>query len=111
MAEQPNPQEPKGKNDWVEEIEVAGNDLVARVKELIEEGNVRRLIIRKPDGDVLMEVPLTASVVVGGAAVVFAPLFAALGALAAFLTQLKIEVVRIPEEEAEAENKQKIDID
>lgn len=111
MSEQPNPQDPKNKNDWVEEIEVAGNDLIARVKELIEEGNVRRLIIRKPDGEVLMEVPLTASVVVGGAAVVFAPIFAALGALAAFLTQLKIEVVRMPEDEAAADNKNKIDIE
>ena len=45
--------EEKEKNEernWSEEIEVAGGDLVERVKELIEEGNVRRLIIRKPDG-------------------------------------------------------------
>lgn len=101
----------KNKNDWVEEIEVAGNEVVARVKELIDEGNVRRLIIRKPEGDVLMEVPLTAGVVVGGAAMVFAPLFAALGALAAFLTQLKIEVVRVGEAPDDGEEKQKVDID
>jgi len=105
------PHEPKNKNDWVEEIEVAGNEVVARVKELIDEGNVRRLIIRKPDGEILMEVPLTAGVVVGGAAMVFAPLFAALGALAAFLTQLKIEVVRTGEEPVDGEEKQKVDID
>jgi hypothetical protein len=111
MSEQPNPQDPKNKNDWVEEIEVAGKDLVAQVKDLIEEGNVRRLIIRKPDGEILMEVPLTAGVVVGGAAVVFAPLFAALGALAAFLTQLKIEVVRTADTGTDPENKQKVDID
>jgi hypothetical protein len=93
------------KETWVEEIEVAGNDLIARVKELIEQGNVRRLIIRKGDGEILMEVPLTASVVAGGAALVFAPLFAALGAFAAFVAQVKIEVVRVGEDP----NKQKND--
>ncbi|MCA9914686.1 MAG: DUF4342 domain-containing protein [Anaerolineae bacterium] len=108
MSEQ-QPNDPKNKNQWVEEIEVAGNDLVSRVKELIEEGNVRRLIIRKADGDVLMEVPLTASVVVGGAAVVFAPMLAALGALAALVTQLRIEVVRVAE--PSDDTKQKVDVE
>lgn len=106
--------EEKNKNDWVEELEVAGNDLVAKVRELIEEGNVRRLIIRKPDGEVLMEVPLTASVVAGGAMLVFAPLFAALGALAAFVAQVKIEVVRDGSEGGQPQNddsKQQVDID
>lgn len=93
------------KETWVEEIEVAGNDLIARVKELVEQGNVRRLIIRKGDGEILMEVPLTASVVAGSAALVFAPLFAALGAFAAFVAQVKIEVVRVGEDP----NKQKND--
>jgi len=119
MSEQPNnPQEPKNKNgDWVEEIEVAGNEVVTRVKELIEQGNVRRLIIRQADGTVLMEVPLTASVVVGGAAVVFAPLFAALGTLVAFLAKVRIEVVRMSDEEAEkrknedSDDKTRIDIE
>lgn len=107
-------QEPKKKNEWVEEVEVAGQDLVARVKELMEQGNVRRLIIRKKDGEILMEVPLTASVIAGGAMVVFAPVFAALGALAAFLAEVKIDVVRVEEDgndEDIAETKNKIDID
>lgn len=84
----------KRKNEWVEEIQVQGNDLVAKVKELIEQGNVRRLVIRKNNGDVLMEFPLTASVIAGSAMLVFTPLFAALGALAAFVAEVKIEVVR-----------------
>jgi len=107
MSQQPN--DPNNKNDWVEEIEVAGNDLVSRVKELIEEGNVRRLIIRKADGDVLMEVPLSSSEVVGGAAVVFAPMLAALGALAALVTQLRIEVIRVGE--PEDDSKKKVDVE
>ncbi len=102
MSEQPN----KPKNDkpeWVEEIEVAGSELVDRVKDLIEEGNVRRLIIRNANGDVLIEVPLTPAVVVGGVATVWNPILAALGALAALIAKLKIEVVRVEEIDEDAE--------
>ena len=94
MSQEPN----KNKNeerDWVEEIEVAGSDLVDRVKELVEEGNVRRLIIRNANNDVLIEVPLTPAVVVGGVATVINPILAALGALAALIAKLKIEIVRV----------------
>ena len=93
-----------------EEIEVKGSELVDRVKQLIEEGNVRRLIIRKSDGEILMEVPLTASVLAGGAMLVFTPLLAALGAAAAFLAQVKIEVVRSGDK-AKNDDKTKIDIE
>jgi hypothetical protein len=80
---------------WVEEIEIAGNELVDRVKELIQEGNVRRLIIRRSDGTTLMEIPLTAGVVAGGVVTVFAPLLAALGALAALVAEIRLEIVRV----------------
>jgi hypothetical protein len=82
------------KNTWVEELEIASKDLVERVRELIEQGNVRRLIIRKKDGEVLLEVPLTASVIAGGALLVFTPLLAMLGVLAAFVAEVRLEVVR-----------------
>ena len=94
--------EKKKKNDektWSEEIEVTGNELVGRVKELIQQGNVRRLIIRTKDGETLMEVPLTASVVAGSAMLVFTPLFAAIGALVAFIAEVRLEVVRVIEDE------------
>ena len=80
--------------DWSEEIAVAGGELVDRVKKLVAEGNVRRLIIRKPDGESLLEIPLNAGVVVGGALTVMAPVLAAIGALAALLTEFKLEVIR-----------------
>ena len=79
---------------WTEQIEVAGSELVDRTKELISEGNVRRLIIRNSDDDKLLEVPLTAGVMVGGAFTLIAPILAALGAMAALLGRVKIEVVR-----------------
>jgi hypothetical protein len=89
-------------------MEIAGKDLVERVKELIEQGNVRRLIIRKKDGDIMLEVPLTASVIAGSVLVVFAPLFAALGALAALIAEIKLEVVR----DVDGDNpKRKVDVE
>jgi Domain of unknown function (DUF4342) len=90
-------------NTFTEKIEIAASDLVERSKELIEEGNVRRLIIRNQDDEVLMEVPLTAGVVVGGAVTIVAPVLAALGALAALLTHVKIEVVRTRKDETDGE--------
>ena len=79
---------------WTEHIEIAGSELVERTKELIQEGNVRRLIIRNQDDEKLLEVPLTSGVVVGGAFTLLAPILAALGAMAALLARVKVEVVR-----------------
>jgi hypothetical protein len=73
-----------------EEFKVNGQDLVNKVKELIQEGNVRRIIIKDKDGKTLVELPLTIGVV--GA--VFAPVLAAVGALAALVTECSIVVVR-----------------
>jgi len=88
-------QEPtEEKHIWTEQIEIAGSELVERTKELIEEGNVRRLIIRTQDDKLLLEVPLTAGVAVGGVVAVVAPVLAALGAMAALLSRVKIEIVR-----------------
>jgi len=85
---------------WTETIEIAGSELVDRTKELIAEGNVRRLIIRNQDDEKLLEVPLTTGVAVGGALTLLAPVLAALGAMAALLARVKVEVVRT-EHEAE----------
>jgi len=86
--------EAKEERTWTEEIEIDGGELVNRVKELIEEGNVRRLVIRKPNDEILLEVPLTAGVAVGGVVTIFAPVLAALGAMAALLAKVKIQIVR-----------------
>ena len=90
----PNANEPDKKRSWTEEIEVAGADLVDRVKKLAAEGQVRRIRITEPDGDLVLEIPLTIGAVAGGALVLAAPLLAAIGALAAFVTKVKIEVTR-----------------
>ena len=104
MSEQPKEVDRTTEQDehtFTEQIEIAASDLVDRTKELIEEGNVRRIIIRNQDDEVLMEVPLTAGVVVGGAVTIVAPVLAALGALAALLTRVKIEVIRTKQDGTE----------
>lgn len=93
----------KEKRTWTEEFEVAGNELVDRVKEWIEDSTATRLIIRKPNGDILMEVPIAAGVAVGGAVTLFAPLLAAIGALAALIAHFKVEIVREKEEDQDEE--------
>jgi hypothetical protein len=93
MSEQPT--EPKDTKTFTEEIEIAGNQLVERVKELVEEGNVRQLRIRSAEGDnVYLEMPLTIGVLAGGAVALAAPWLAVLGAFAALVARVKIEVVR-----------------
>ena len=74
---------------YTEELQATGEQLLARVKELIHQGNVRRIII-KQDGRTIMEFPLTVGVV----GVVFAPMLTAVGAIGALLAQCSIEVVR-----------------
>ena len=74
----------------IEEIRITGDELLAKVRELIHEGNVRRLIIKSDQGTTLLEVPLTIGVI--GAALL--PVLAAIGALAAVATDCTIVVER-----------------
>src|SRR5205807_9445762 len=74
---------------YQEELQVMGEQLLTRVKELIHEGNVRRVII-KQEGHVIMEIPLTVGVV----GVLVAPVLAAIGAIGALIAQCSIEVIR-----------------
>jgi hypothetical protein len=73
-----------------EEFTVNGEELLAKVKSLINEGNIRRIIIKDESGKVLVELPLTIGVV--GA--LLAPVLAAVGAIAALVTKCTIIVER-----------------
>lgn len=77
-----------------EEIEVSGSQLVDKVKELAHEGSVRRLRILADDGDVFLDTPLNIGLAVGGVVVLAAPWLAILGAIAAFVTKVRIEIER-----------------
>lgn len=75
---------------WTEEVKVAGEGLVAKIKELVHEGNVRRITIKNEKDEVVVEFPLTLGVV--GALLV--PTLAAIGAVAALVTNCTIIVER-----------------
>lgn len=94
---------------FVEEIEVAGNQLVDRVKELAKESSTRRVIIKNQGGEELITVPLTFGVVAGGIVTLYAPLLAALGAVAALVTRVKLEVIREEEPAGESEAQERVE--
>jgi hypothetical protein len=73
-----------------EEHKVQGEKIVAKIKELIHQGNVRHIVIKNDEGRTLIEFPVT----VGVAGAVLIPVWAAVGALAALVTNCSIEVER-----------------
>lgn len=79
---------------YTEEFQVSGEELLAKIKELVHEGNIRRVMIRNQDGRTLIDIPLTFGVV--GA--LLAPQLAALGAIAALLTKGTIVVEKVEKE-------------
>ncbi len=103
---------------WKEEIEVAGNEVVDRIKQLVEESNVRRIVIYNADGKQLIEVPLAAGAVVGGLFAWFSPFMAFIGSVVALLAKVRIEIVRVDDlddedvvESTVTDNKKRIQID
>jgi len=74
-----------------EEFQIKGEMLLTKVKELLHEGNVRRIVLKNEEGRVMIEFPLTLGVV--GAVIL--PVWAALGAIAALAANLTIVVERI----------------
>lgn len=76
--------------DYHEEFKLSGEQVVAKIKEIISEGNARKIILKNEKGETLMEIPLTFAVV--GA--VIAPILAAVAAVAALVTECTILVVK-----------------
>ena len=74
-----------------EEFKIDGDKLVAKIKELVHEGNIRRVIIKGEDGKTLLEIPLT----IGVAGAVLLPIWVALGAIAALAAKYTIVVEKV----------------
>ncbi len=97
--------EERRERTFTEEIELAGTQLIERIKELVAEGNVRTVRVRTPGSEEpFLELPLTGGVVGGGVLLLAAPWLAALGALAAVVAKVKVEIVRDAEEGEIADN-------
>jgi hypothetical protein len=71
-----------------ESFKVSADELMSKIKEIIKEGNARKVIIKNEKEETIMEFPLT----IGAIGVVLAPLFAAVGAIAALATDCTIVV-------------------
>jgi hypothetical protein len=71
-----------------ESFKVSGDEILTKIKEIIDEGNARRIIIKNDKDETIMEFPLS----IGAIGVVLAPIFAAVGALAALATRCTIIV-------------------
>ena len=84
-------EEKKDAQTRFEEVRVTGGEILNKFKEVLHAGNVRRIILKDERGKTFMEVPLTVGVV--GAIV--APLLAAVGAIAALVSNLTIIVERV----------------
>lgn len=77
-----------------EEYRVKGERVIAKIKELLHEGNVRHVVIKNEEGRTLIEFPVT----VGVAGALLVPVWAAVGAVAAIVSSCSIEVERVVEE-------------
>ncbi len=76
------------------EFKVSGDELVARVKQLIREGNIRRVRVRQGNR-VLLEMPLSIGAPVAAVGILAVPVLAALGALVALVTECTVEVEKV----------------
>jgi len=74
----------------VDEFKVKGEELLGKVKEIIHEGNIRKIIIKNDNGKTYLEIPVTIGVV----GLVLAPVWAAIGALAALASHFTIQVIK-----------------
>lgn len=76
----------------VEEFKISGDTLVSKVKELIHQGNIRRIIIKNEEGRTLIEIPMTIGVVGGVVGAAMFPVIAAIGAIGAVVAHLTVVV-------------------
>lgn len=85
--------EPRDTQHRIQEIKVKGSQLIEKIRELVEEGNVRRVIIKK-ENRVLLEFPLSIGVGGATAALILAPTLAAVGAVAALVSDVDVIIER-----------------
>lgn len=101
-AEAPCPEEESRQQVRVEEFVVSGDVLVKKLKSLVHESGIRRISLKDEKGQTLIEVPLVIGVAGAMAGAFWMPVWAAIGAIAALVTNLRVVVERVeepPEEE------------
>ncbi|MGI5838625.1 MAG: DUF4342 domain-containing protein [bacterium] len=89
---------------WQEEIQVKGNELAEKIREIIHKGNVTKLKVKNGD-QTIVEIPVTA----GAIGAIIVPKLAALGAIAALLTKCTIEIERTPPNPEQSEGEMNVE--
>lgn len=87
-----------GKRSFIENLDVAGDQLVGTIKNLYDDASAKRVTIRNESGKELLTVPLTLGVAGGGLALLFAPMLTLVAAIGGAVAKLKLEVEREPED-------------
>lgn len=88
-------------HDLVEEFRVSGKELVSQAREILEEGNVRRMIIKNSNGETVFKLPLTFGIIGVGGAFALAPILSSIAAFAFFARDARILVERYPRSDFE----------
>lgn len=86
-------EEPKKEKTRTEEFKIKGTEILETIKDIIRQGNVRRIILKTEEGKTFLEIPLTVGIV----GVIIAPVWAAIGAVAALVSSLTIVVEKVEE--------------
>ena len=95
---EPEPKDHPQESVTVEEFKISGDALVAKIKDLIHQSNIRRIIIKNESGRTLIEIPLTVGVIGGAVGAAFFPVVAALGVIGAMVAHLTVVVERQADE-------------
>ncbi len=82
------------KKSSVSEISAVASEIVKKLRDIVKEGNVRRVVIKKESGEKLLDIPLTAGVLVSGGLVLFYPVIAAIAAGIGLFTRVKLEITK-----------------
>jgi hypothetical protein len=103
----PEVTEQSNANIKVEEFKISGDTLVAEIKALIHQGNIRRIIIKNEEGHTLLEIPLTVGVIGGVISAALFPVVAALGVIGAMVAHLTVVIER---QEPDAPSDDEVDL-
>lgn len=95
MSEQTTTEQPTSEQPtWTQEFEVESEKLLANLKSIVRQGNARRLIIRKQNDDVLLDLPLPVGIGAAALAVYLTPVIAVITAIVGVAVRLKVQVIR-----------------
>jgi len=85
--------------DWTQDMEASESDLPGRARQLLAQGNARRFLLRNAQDEVLLDLPLTPTLILGGVATFAFPTVAAIAAIGALFAKLKVDIERVEDSE------------